>query len=130
MSMHADLCLTCCSSNIADNATTYPPRPNIINEVYHDEESFELSESGELFSSSQKLGQSDAQPTYQDGNSIDWLREEGAERERVRLLHSHRGLRALFIPFMDASSMWLVIVLTGIGIGLTGAFTLCDAITL
>ncbi|KAF7977593.1 hypothetical protein HWV62_3192 [Athelia sp. TMB] len=103
---------------MTDHAPTYPPRPTIINEVYHDEESYELSESGELFSS-QKLGQSDAQPTYQDGNSIDWLREEGAERERVRLLHSHRGLRALFIPFMDASSMWLVIVLTGIGIGLT-----------
>ncbi|KZP21056.1 Cl-channel protein [Athelia psychrophila] len=107
---------------ITDHATTHPPQR--ANEFYHDAESLELSEFGELLVPSRKLGQGSAQeqPNYQDGNSIDWLREESAERERVRLLHSHRGLRGLLLPFWDASSMWFVIVLTGIGIGVTGAW--------
>ena len=60
--------------------------------------------------------------SYQDGSTIDWQREEAAERERKRLLHAQRGLRGLIAPILDSSRMWLVIVLTGVGIGIAGAW--------
>ena len=59
---------------------------------------------------------------YPDGTMIDWQREEAAERERKRLLYAQRGLRGVSAPILDSSRMWLVIVLTGVGIGTAGAW--------
>jgi chloride channel 3/4/5 len=82
----------------------------------------ELSEHGELLPHPTNQIPDTKRSAYQDGNTIDWLREESAERERRRRLKSHRGVRRLLLPFMDASRMWFIIVVTGIGIGVTGAW--------
>src|ERR1700712_1118285 len=84
-----------------------------------EEEAYELGENGRL-----------ADPTvyeaytakYDDGRSIDWLREESAERERIQAQRSQRGVRGLLLTWMDSTRMWLVIAATGVGIGLAGAW--------
>ncbi|KAH9893401.1 chloride channel [Cubamyces lactineus] len=60
--------------------------------------------------------------TYDEGSTIDWLREEAAERERKREIRSQRGLRGLLALILDSAGMWLVVVLTGLGIGVLGAW--------
>ncbi|KDQ61345.1 hypothetical protein JAAARDRAFT_149999 [Jaapia argillacea MUCL 33604] len=59
---------------------------------------------------------------YEDGSTIDWLREEGAERERQQRLRSQPGLRGLLLPILDTSTMWLIVVATGVGVGIAGAW--------
>lgn len=59
---------------------------------------------------------------YPEGSTIDWQREEAAERERKRVQVTQRGLRGMLAPILDSSRMWLVIVLTGVGIGVAGAW--------
>ncbi|OSD04776.1 hypothetical protein PYCCODRAFT_1450809 [Trametes coccinea BRFM310] len=59
---------------------------------------------------------------YEDGSTIDWLREEAAERERKRAIGMQRGLRGLLALLQDSVGMWLVIILTGLGIGVVGAW--------
>ena len=87
------------------------------------EEAYDLTEDGELLNNgpydSRPLKRS---PTYVDGDTIDWLREDGAERERLRGLKSQRGFRGVIVPLVDASTMWFVIIATGIGIGIAGAW--------
>ncbi|EMD39275.1 hypothetical protein CERSUDRAFT_112928 [Gelatoporia subvermispora B] len=61
-------------------------------------------------------------PAYPEGSTIDWLREEAAERERQRRLHAQRGLRGLWGVILDSAIMWFVAVATGVGIGLAGAW--------
>ncbi|KAI0079343.1 Cl-channel protein [Panus rudis PR-1116 ss-1] len=86
-------------------------------------ESYELLGDGSLrdsnSSSSLNLKQ---RHKYKDRSTIDWLLEEGIERERQRSLQSHRGIRGAIAPILDNSGMWLVIILTGAGIGITGAW--------
>ncbi|KAI0794494.1 chloride channel [Fomes fomentarius] len=62
------------------------------------------------------------QVAYEEGSTIDWLREEAAERERKRVMRSQRGLHGLFALVLDSVGMWLVIILTGAGIGVLGAW--------
>ncbi|KAI0629368.1 chloride channel [Trametes polyzona] len=62
------------------------------------------------------------QTAYEEGSTIDWLREEAAERERKRVLGSQRGLRGLLALVQDSVGMWLVIVFTGMGTGIVGAW--------
>lgn len=82
-------------------------------------EAFELAEDGNLLAQSK----TDVRPPqYKDHSSIDWLYEEHAERARQQKLRSHRGVNGILMPFMDASRMWLVIVVTGFGIGVAGAW--------
>lgn len=81
----------------------------------------ELSEHGE-FLQQPRRSLNQKRTTYGEGDTIDWAREEGAERARLRRLKSHRGVKGLFLPFLDASRMWFVIVVTGIGIGIVGAW--------
>jgi chloride channel 3/4/5 len=57
-----------------------------------------------------------------EGRSIDWLHEEAMERERTHRQRSQPGVRGLLVPLIDVSKMWLVVVLTGIGIGVAGAW--------
>ncbi|EKM50668.1 uncharacterized protein PHACADRAFT_264052 [Phanerochaete carnosa HHB-10118-sp] len=83
--------------------------------------SFELLGRNELLQASESSG-IDASVPYPEGTTIDWHREEAAEREWKRTLHSQRGLRGALAPIADSSKMWLVIVLTGVGIGVAGAW--------
>ncbi|CCM00247.1 uncharacterized protein FIBRA_02276 [Fibroporia radiculosa] len=83
-----------------------------------DAEQYELAENefdSTRTTSSRKRG------IYQEGDTIDWHREEAVERERKRLLAAQRGYRGLLALIADSSSMWLVTILTGIGIGTAGA---------
>ena len=84
-----------------------------------DAEAYEFvdTETGPLLSS-RSLGK---QVAYEEGSTIDWLREEAAERERKRAIRSQRGLHGLLALVFDSAGMWLVIILTGAGIGVLGA---------
>lgn len=59
---------------------------------------------------------------YKDGTSIDWLYEEAAERERRHQLNTLHGLRGLLTLALNSVQMWMVIIATGIGIGVIGAW--------
>jgi nitroreductase len=83
-----------------------------------DEEAFELTETGELWQDSTSAGYK-VRTRYQDGASIDWLREEALEREQRQRMSSVSVIRGSWIPSM---TMWLIVVATGIGIGVTGAW--------
>lgn len=78
---------------------------------------YELTEDGQLPSSQPKRAR-----RYQDGSSIDWQHEEAVERERIQRLRSQAGARGLALPFIEASKLWFVVILTGMGIGITGAW--------
>ena len=90
-----------------------------IHDPYHDSDAlnFELTENGTLRDPSSTPVK---RTSYKDGTTIDWQREEEAERERKHRLRSQHGVRGLLSPAIDASRMWFVIVLTGGGIGLAG----------
>ena len=59
---------------------------------------------------------------YKDGTSIDWLYEEAAERERRHQLNTLHGLRGLLTLTLNSTQMWMVIIATGIGIGVIGSW--------
>ena len=52
----------------------------------------------------------------------DWQYEEEAERARKQSIRSERGLRRVFAPFFDSVRLWVVLILTGAGVGITGAY--------
>ena len=81
--------------------------------------SFELLENGTL---PHEADASQTSVPYAEGTTIDWHREEAAERERKRALHAQSGLRGLMAPILDSARMWLVIIFTGVGIGIAGAW--------
>ncbi|KAJ7035598.1 Cl-channel protein [Mycena alexandri] len=83
-------------------------------------EVFELSEEGQVRSPTH--GQTHFASRYVDGSTIDWLREEAAERDRTNVQRSQFGVRGLLLPWFDASKMWFIVILTGLGIGLTGGW--------
>ncbi|KAL0953386.1 hypothetical protein HGRIS_004625 [Hohenbuehelia grisea] len=61
-------------------------------------------------------------PKYPDGSSIDWLREDASERSRLQQLRSQHGARGVLLPSLNAARMWIVVILTGAGIGIAGAW--------
>ncbi|KAJ7695038.1 Cl-channel protein [Mycena rosella] len=83
-------------------------------------EVFELTEDGQVPSPTSQ--QTHFASRYVDGSTIDWLREDAAERERTHVQRSQHGVRGLLLPWFDAAQMWLVVILTGFGIGLTGGW--------
>ncbi|RDX51224.1 hypothetical protein OH76DRAFT_1378993 [Lentinus brumalis] len=85
-----------------------------------DAEAYEFidTETGPLLSSRSL----EKQVAYEEGSTIDWLREEAAERERKRAMRSQRGLHGLLALVLDSAGMWLVIILTGVGVGVLGAW--------
>ncbi|KIK08951.1 hypothetical protein K443DRAFT_671998 [Laccaria amethystina LaAM-08-1] len=85
--------------------------------LFHDGEQYELTEDGRLppFTPARK-------PKYKDGSSIDWLHEEAAERERDHALHSQAGVRGALLPAIESARMWVVVIVTGMGIGMAGAW--------
>ena len=82
--------------------------------------SFELLEDGNLLRQQPSIPPETIR--YADGSTIDWQREEAAERERKRTVHTRRGWRGALSPILDGGRIWLVIVFTGIGIGVAGAW--------
>ena len=86
----------------------------------HDAEAYEFvdHETGPLLSTPSLHKQT----AYEEGSSIDWLREEAAERERKRAIQSRRGLHGLLGMVLDSGGLWLVIILTGVGVGVLGAW--------
>ncbi len=84
---------------------------------HYPEESYALTEHGQLHDTNKYHA-----ARYQDGSSIDWLYEEALERERTQAQRSQHGVRGLLLPWIDSARMWLVVILTGIGIGLAGAW--------
>ncbi len=100
---------------------SYPPS-SYHDEARQPEDVFELTEDG-LLPGTDTPGKNAAQRSkYSDGSTIDWLYEESAERQRNHILRSQHGIRGLILPLMDAARMWFVVIATGIGIGLTGAW--------
>jgi hypothetical protein len=83
-----------------------------------DEHDFELTEDGRLPSYNSRLYTT----KYDDGRSIDWLLEETAERERISAKKSRRGVGGLVSIWTESIKMWMVVVATGVGIGLAGAW--------
>jgi chloride channel 3/4/5 len=85
---------------------------------YPTEEAFELTEDGRL------PGNQVPNPLgYKDGNTIDWWHELNNQRARKRQLHSSSDLRGKFLaPLLRASQTWLIVILTGIGIGAVGGW--------
>ena len=82
-------------------------------------ETYELLGDGSLAQSTKGYG---PRPAYKERSTIDWLLEERADRERSRTLNSRRGLRGTFVPTLESAKCWFVIVLTGAGIGIAGAW--------
>ncbi|EKD21254.1 chloride channel protein [Drepanopeziza brunnea f. sp. 'multigermtubi' MB_m1] len=55
---------------------------------------------------------------YQDMTAIDWIFEYTKERQRLRVLYSNStGLLGYAQQFMDASQVWVVLILTGLAVG-------------
>lgn len=59
---------------------------------------------------------------YEDLTAIDWIFEYNKERQRLRALASGAGgLLGLFRHLVDASQVWVVLLLTGISVGAIAA---------
>ncbi|KXN86575.1 H(+)/Cl(-) exchange transporter 3 [Leucoagaricus sp. SymC.cos] len=83
----------------------------------YEEEQYELSEDGRLLQPKLRYSTS-----YKDGASIDWLQEEMVERDHQQALKSQAGVRGILSPVFDAARGWLVVILTGMGVGIAGAW--------
>lgn len=59
---------------------------------------------------------------YEQGSTINWLKEEAAERERKRVIHSRRGLHGLLSLVAESVRTWLIVILSGLGVGVAGAW--------
>lgn len=97
-------------------APGYANSPGTLHQ-YNQLHEYELTADGDLYSAEPEPG-----GKYHDGSSIDWLQEEAAERERNHALHSQAGIRGALLPALDSARMWMVVIATGIGIGLAGAW--------
>jgi chloride channel 3/4/5 len=97
-----------------------PPSPP--SESLEDVHAFELTENGQLWNSNSSPESHYSNTKYADGDSIDWLHEDAAERARQHALRGHQGLRGLAKRTLDASRMWSVLIATGVGIGVVGAW--------
>jgi chloride channel 3/4/5 len=84
----------------------------------HDGEVYELTESGQLSAIHAKTPYA----PYKDGSSIDWLEAEAVERERKHALAAQPGAKGLLYPLADSVRSWFVVIVTGVGIGLIGAW--------
>lgn len=88
-------------------------------QTLRDEELYELTEDGRLPGTNL---QSKRAGKYDEGSVIDWLREDASERQRIHTLRLQPGARGILLPLAEASRLWFVVILTGIGIGVTGAW--------
>lgn len=59
---------------------------------------------------------------YDDMTAIDWIFEYTKERQRIRLLSSgSKGLWKQLRLLLDASQVWIVLIATGIAVGILAA---------
>jgi chloride channel 3/4/5 len=59
---------------------------------------------------------------YEDMTAIDWIFEYTKERQRLRMLYSSAtGLIGYIQQFLDASQVWVILILTGLAAGLFAA---------
>lgn len=59
---------------------------------------------------------------YEDLTAIDWIFEYTKERQRIRVLYSSAsGLMGYAQHLLDASQVWVILVLTGIAVGCVAA---------
>lgn len=59
---------------------------------------------------------------YEDSTTIDWIFEYTKERQRLRILHANTpGLIGHARLLLDASHVWLVLIATGISVGVLAA---------
>ncbi|GKT88225.1 chloride channel 3 [Colletotrichum tofieldiae] len=59
---------------------------------------------------------------YEDLTAIDWIFEYTKERQRLRVLHSSaHGLLGLLRQLLDASEVWVILILTGMAVGAVAA---------
>ncbi|KAJ6108691.1 hypothetical protein N7523_010014 [Penicillium sp. IBT 18751x] len=59
---------------------------------------------------------------YDDFTAIDWIYEYTKERQRKRLLYSSgQGIAGYFRRLIEASNIWVVLVATGIAVGIIAA---------
>ncbi|KAK3375285.1 chloride channel protein 5 [Podospora didyma] len=59
---------------------------------------------------------------YEDLTAIDWIFEYTKERQRLRVLASSAtGLLGYIQQFLDASQVWIILVLTGLAVGALAA---------
>ena len=91
----------------------YRPLPD---DIVYEEDQYELTEDGRVPIPDRKAA------TYQDGNSIDWIHEENLERERIYALQSQAGARGILLPALESAKMWFIVIVTGMGIGIAGAW--------
>ncbi|KAK3322488.1 chloride channel [Apodospora peruviana] len=60
---------------------------------------------------------------YEDLTAIDWIFEYTKERQRLRVLFgSATGLLGYLRQFLDASQVWIILVLTGLAVGVIAAW--------
>ncbi|KAI0831818.1 chloride channel [Trametes gibbosa] len=101
----------------------HPTKPAAPDRAIHDAEAYEFVDAETRPAPGLGLAPALGKPfAYEEGSTIDWLREGAAERERKRVLGSQHGLRGLLALVRDSVGMWLVIVLTGFGTGVVGAW--------
>ncbi|RMD41658.1 hypothetical protein DV735_g3507, partial [Chaetothyriales sp. CBS 134920] len=58
---------------------------------------------------------------YDDLTAIDWIFEYSKERQRVKQLAGSPGLSGTLKQLADASNIWIVLILTGIAVGVLAA---------
>ena len=59
---------------------------------------------------------------YDDLTAIDWTYEYAKERQRMRVLHSTAtGILGYVRHFVDASQIWIILILTGLSTGIVAA---------
>lgn len=59
---------------------------------------------------------------YEDLTAIDWIFEYTKERQRLRVLYSSAtGFLGYMQQFLDASQIWVVLILTGLAVGVFAA---------
>ncbi|KAF9480503.1 Cl-channel protein [Pholiota conissans] len=85
-------------------------------DVIYPEDEYELTEDGRIPIPYRRTAK------YRDGNTIDWLHEEGIERERNHALQSQAGIRGILLPALESARMWFIVIVTGMGIGIAGAW--------
>ena len=85
-------------------------------DVVYEEDQYELTEDGRVPIPYRKIA------TYLDGNSIDWIHEDNLERERIYALQSQAGVRGVLLPALESAKMWFIVIMTGMGIGIAGAW--------
>jgi len=88
-----------------------------LQQTQYEEEQYELTEDGRLLQP--KISSA---TTYNDGSSINWLQVDMTERSRQQILMSGTGVRGIISPALDAACVWFVVIFTGMGIGIAGAW--------